>query len=71
LLEWSRQYRNKFSETLLPKALAAKEKRPANTDEEMVRRERRSLRELGASLEAFWEECKHSRLNEFGLPEEV
>jgi hypothetical protein len=61
LLEWSRQYRNKFFETLLPKALAAKEKRLGNADEEMVKRERRSLGELGASLEAFWEDCKHSR----------
>jgi len=69
LLDWSRRNRNKFFDTLLPKALAAKEKRLENSDEELVRRERKSLRELGASLEGFWEECRQSSFNEFGLAE--
>jgi hypothetical protein len=69
LVEWSRQYRNKFLETLLPKALAAKEKRPEDSQEAMVKAERKSLQELANSLKAFWEECKHSSLNEIGLAE--
>jgi hypothetical protein len=71
LLDWARQYRVEFFETLLPKALAAKEKRPEDSDEAIVKAERNSLQALAKSLKAFWDECKHSRLNEFGLLDEV
>jgi hypothetical protein len=70
LLEWTWQYRNKFLETLLPKALPAREERLEDSDKEVVRREQKSLQEVGASLKAFWMECRYDRLNESGLPEE-
>jgi hypothetical protein len=69
--QWAKGDRNKFYRTVWPKALAAKEKRLEDSDEEVVKRDRRPLKEIGASLKAFWTECRDSRLNASGLPEEV
>jgi hypothetical protein len=55
LLQWARQYRNRFFEQVLPKAMANK----PPEDEENIRRERKSIAEIRGILEKFnqgWEE---------------
>jgi hypothetical protein len=71
LYGWAKQSANKFYETVLPRALAAQEKRRQTTDDEFVQTELLPLEELAATLKAFWEECRESGMNEFGFPEEV
>lgn len=51
LLQWAREYRSRFFEQLLPKALAAK----ASEDEEGVRREKRRVEEIQAMIEKLQE----------------
>ena len=47
-MQWARQYRNRFFEQVLPKAMAAK---ASDDDSEMVKRERKSIAEIERILD--------------------
>lgn len=53
LLKWSREYRNRFFEQMLPKALAAREREKGEGEGEEEKGERKSLEEVARVLRSL------------------
>ncbi|MFH1184671.1 MAG: hypothetical protein V1755_06485 [Chloroflexota bacterium] len=53
LLKWAREYRNRFFEQMLPKALAAREREKGEGEGEEVKGERKSLEEVARVLRSL------------------
>jgi hypothetical protein len=66
LLQWAKAHSDAFFTRLFPLALKPRRKTPASEDHPAL--QKKSLQELAISLEAFWQECRESWVNQFGLP---
>ena len=58
LLEWARKYQRAFFDKLLPKAQAVREKAGEASDDELYRREMKTIRELKEMLRPYMEDLE-------------
>ena len=57
-MEWARKYQRAFFDKLLPKAQAVREKAGEASDDELYRREMKTIRELKEMLRPYMEDLE-------------